>query len=147
MDDIVWTGPQTSVRDLAAQVGVAETMAYKKIEKVLHAAQAQRKTIHFLPPYRAVSQAKLSKYFSLPYGAIPQHASVNLIKAVIAQRSIKSVEEIEEMERAVNTTRAMHIAVMKAAQAGIKEQELVGRRFWCRDRDALCRRHYKNFPC
>ncbi len=126
MDDIVWTGPQTSVHDLAVMVGIKETMPYNKVEKILHAAQAQRKTIHFLPPYRAVNQAKLARYFDLNYEAVPQHASINLIKAVIAQRAIKSTEEIVEMEKAVNTSRAMHMAAMKIAKAGLKEQDLVG---------------------
>lgn len=127
IDDIVWTGPQPSVKDLAAQIGIEKTLAYNKINKVLHAAQAQRKTIHFLPPYRAANQIKLSTFFDIQYETVPQHASKNLIKAVIAQRAIKSEEEIIEMEKAVNTTRAMHIAVMKMANPGMKEQELVGR--------------------
>jgi len=126
IDDIVWTGPQPSIADLAAQVGIDQTMPYRKIQKTLHAAQAERKTIHFLPPYRAENKIKLSKYFDLSHDNVPQHASVNLIKAVIAQRSIKSSEEIQEMEKAVNTSRAMHMAVMQRAKAGMKEQELVG---------------------
>jgi len=127
IDDIVWTGPQPSIKNLAAQVGVTQTMAYKKIDKVLHAAQAERKTIHFLPPYRAINQVELSKFFNIPFDSVSQHASVNLIKAVIDQRAIKSAEEIVEMEKAVNTTRAMHIAVMQMAKAGMKEAELVGK--------------------
>jgi Xaa-Pro aminopeptidase len=127
IEDVVWTGPQVSINELASNVGVTQTLPYKKIEKVLHAAQAQRKTIHFLPPYRAENQVKLSAYFDLSYASVQQHASINLIKAVIAQRAIKSDEEIVEMEKAVNTSRAMHIAVMKMARSGMIEQELVGR--------------------
>lgn len=126
MDDIVWTGPQPSIQSLAKKVGVTETLPYHKIQKVLHAAQAQRKTIHFLPPYRSRNQVNLAQYFDLTYEAVPQHASVSLIKAVIGQRAIKSAEEIAEMEKAVNTTREMHMAAMKMAKAGMKEQELVG---------------------
>lgn len=127
IDDVIWTGPQISVSELASNVGIAQTMPYKKIEKVLHAAQAQRKSIHFLPTYRAENQVKLAAYFDIPYDAVPQHASVKLIKAVVAQRAIKSDEEIVEMEKAVNTSRAMHIAVMKMARPGMVEQELVGK--------------------
>ncbi len=127
IDDIVWTGPLPSIKDLAAQVGVEQTMPYKKIDKVLHAAQAERKTIHFLPPYRAINQVELSKFFNIPFDAVSQHASVNLIKTVIDQRAIKSAEEIVEMEKAVNTSREMHIAVMQMAKAGMTEKELVGK--------------------
>ncbi len=126
MDDIVWTGPQPSIKTLAEKVGITETKAYQKIQKVLHAAQAQRKTIHFLPPYRSHNQLKLARYFDLAYDVVPQHASVSLIKTVIAQRAIKSAEEIEEMEKAVNTTREMHMQAMRMAKAGMKEQTLVG---------------------
>ncbi len=126
MDDIVWTGPLPSIVEQAAAVGVEETMPYNKIRNILQAAQAQRKTIHFLPPYRAENQVKLSNYIDLDYAAVAQHASVSLVKAVIAQRAVKSDDEIAEMEKAVNTTRAMHMTVMSGARAGMKEQDLVG---------------------
>jgi len=126
MDDIVWTGPLPSIVEQAAAVGVEETMPYNKIRNILQAAQAQRKTIHFLPPYRAENQVKLSSYIDLDYAAVAQHASVSLVKAVIAQRAVKSDDEIAEMEKAVNTTRAMHMTVMSGARAGMKEQDLVG---------------------
>ncbi|MFT5164995.1 MAG: Xaa-Pro aminopeptidase [Saprospiraceae bacterium] len=127
LDDVIWTGPQITINELASNVGVAQTMPYRKIGKVLHAAQAQRKTIHFLPTYRAENQVKLSAYFDLSYDAVPQHASVNLIKAVVAQRAIKSNEEIVEMEKAVNTSRMMHVAAMRMTRPGMIEQELVGK--------------------
>src|SRR5690606_21907218 len=41
------------------------------------------------------------------------------------QRAIKSEEEIAEMTQAVNITREMHIAAMKAAAPGKKEYEVV----------------------
>ena len=62
----------------------------------------------------------------MPVRAVKERASEALIRAVMAQRSIKSAAEIVEMTEAVNITRAMHIAVMQGAKAGVKEAELAG---------------------
>ncbi len=126
MDDIVWTGPMPTLQEQATQVGVQKVMAFQKVRKIVQSAQAQRKTIHFLPPYRTENQLKLCRYFQIMPDTVTQHASVNLIKAVIAQRAIKSAEEITQMEIAVNISREMHITAMRLAKAGIKEQDLVG---------------------
>jgi Xaa-Pro aminopeptidase len=49
-----------------------------------------------------------------------------LIKAVVNQRSIKSTEEVAEIEKAVNITKFMHRTVMQQASEGMKEVELRG---------------------
>lgn len=126
IDDIVWTGPLPSLQDQAAQVGVTKTMPFNQIEKYLKSVQAQRRVIHFLPPYRPENQIKLREWFELPFETIPQHASVKLVEAVIAQRLIKSAEEVAEMEKALETTKEMHVAAMRAAKPGIVEAQLAG---------------------
>lgn len=126
MEDIVWEGSKPALSDLAQQVGVAETQPFSQLGKALKAAKEAGRTIHFLPPYRHDNIIRLHEYLSIPLKAVKQEASVDLIKAVVAQRSIKSAEEIAEMEKAVNVSRAMHHAVIRAAQAGKTEAELTG---------------------
>src|ERR1700704_4439607 len=52
--------------------------------------------------------------------------SIDLIKAIVAQRSIKSVEEVEEITKAVNITVDMQFAAMKMAREGITEAQIAG---------------------
>ena len=52
MDDIIWMGPQPSVKDLAASVGVTCSAPFGKLAEALKEAISQGRKIHFLPPYR-----------------------------------------------------------------------------------------------
>ena len=45
---------------------------------------------------------------------------------VIKQRSIKTDEELDEIELALEVTSEMHKIAMKSTREGIKEQEIVG---------------------
>lgn len=126
MEDVVWEGSKPALSDLAQQVGVSQTQPYKKLAKVLKAAKASGRDIHFLPPYRHDNIIRLHEWLDIPLKAVKNEASIDLIKAVIAQRSIKSAEEIVEMEKAVNVSRAMHHAVMRAAKVGKTEAALTG---------------------
>nr|WP_290935130.1 hypothetical protein [Haliscomenobacter sp.] len=49
-----------------------------------------------------------------------------MIKAIVAQRSVKTGEEIAEMDKALHTTKAMYLAAMKQTRPGIKEAQLAG---------------------
>ena len=54
-----------------------------------------------------------------------QEGSVPFIRAIVAQRSYKSAEEIEEIEKACNVTADMHITAMKVLRPGMYEYEVV----------------------
>lgn len=126
MDDIVWTGPQPSISDQAAKVGVSQTKSPTEIEAVLQQAVKGGRKVHFLPPYRAKNKIKIHQWLNIPLKDLAKQASIALIKTVVAQRSVKGPEEVVEMEKAVNTTREMHIAAMAAAAPGIIEAQLTG---------------------
>ena len=53
--------------------------------------------------------------------------SVQLIKAVIAQRSIKNTAEVAEIEKAVNTTIDMQLEAMHYAKEGMTEANIAGK--------------------
>lgn len=127
MDDIVWTGPQTSLVDLAAQVGVKEVKAKKKLVSYLKKARKAGQQIHFLPPYRPENKLKLSDCLGIQVKGLCNLVSIPLVKAVISLASIKGTEEIAEMEKAVNVSREMHITAMEYAQAGMTEAEVTGK--------------------
>jgi len=53
--------------------------------------------------------------------------SISLIKAIVAQRSHKSPGELEEINRAVNTTAGMQTAAISMAKAGMTEAQIAGK--------------------
>ena len=52
VEDIIWMGPQPTLRELGARAGVAATHPTAELEKRLRTAIAQGRRIHYLPPYR-----------------------------------------------------------------------------------------------
>jgi len=126
LDEIVWMGPQPSVVDQAAQVGITDVRPPAGLAGVLSAARSSGLPVHFLPPYRPENIQKLSELLGLSLAAVKEQASVPFIKAVVAQRSIKSAEEVEQVEEAVNITAAMHLAAIRGARDGMTEAQLAG---------------------
>jgi Xaa-Pro aminopeptidase len=126
MDEIVWTGPQPSLAELAAASGIVDTRSVTELPHTITSARATGRTLHFLPPYRPENMLKLSAWLGVAPGSLKDHASVPLIKAIVAQRSVKSAAEIGQIEDAVNTTAAMHLAAIKGAREGMTEAQLAG---------------------
>lgn len=126
IDDIIWTGPLPSVADLAASVGVENSGDLKALQNYCTKAIGEARKIHYLPPYRADNQRQMSQLLGLKYDAVLRYASMELIHACVKQRSIKSQEEIEEIERAIETAYNMHVNAMKMAAPGRYEYELAG---------------------
>lgn len=126
IEHIVWTGPQESIQSKAKSVGVQKVLPREDLKRYLGTIMSDGRKVHYLPPYRANHAIKLMDYLNIPIGHLHQNASVDLIKAVVAQRSIKSEEEIAEMEKAVNVSGEMHTKAMRVARAGMTEAQLVG---------------------
>lgn len=126
VDYIVWMGAQPTMRELANKTGAEETQPYKNIETYLNQAKSKNQEIHFLPPYRTENMLKLEEWLDIKVKDLPNQYSKKLVNAVIEQRSIKTQEEIVQMEDALSITREMHVATMKAAKAGKKEFDLTG---------------------
>jgi Xaa-Pro aminopeptidase len=124
MDEIVWTGPLPSLAEQAAAAGIGLTEPVTALAHELSSAQGSGRTIHFLPPYRPENILKLSAWLGVAPHSLREHASVPLIKAVVEQRSIKTAEEVGQIEEAVNTTAAMHLAAIKGARDGMTEAQL-----------------------
>ncbi|MET4138988.1 aminopeptidase P family protein [Pedobacter sp. UYP1] len=111
VDDIVWTGALETIEAQAEKAGIAFTR--KKIE-VINALAGNRK-VHFLPVYRAETSLKLMDW------GLTGEASVPLIKAIVAQRSIKSEQEIQEIEKAIHISTLMQLKAQEIARPGVTE--------------------------
>ncbi|MCE1198840.1 MAG: aminopeptidase P family protein [Marinilabiliales bacterium] len=126
IEDIIWMGPQPSVQDLAAGAGISMTAPRENLPGVVETAIKSGKRIHFTPPYRTDNQMWLSMLTGIKSGKIRQYASLELIRAIVSLRSVKEEAEIEEIEAACAIGYEMHVAAMKLAQPGVKEQEIAG---------------------
>lgn len=127
IDDIVWTGPQPTIASLAEKSGITSTAPNNQIETVIKNALKEGRTVHFIPPYREEHVTKLSAWTGKSVDEIRSGESIALIKAIIAQRNIKTAEEIKELHKAVDLTADMHLAAMQYAKPGIKEAEIMAR--------------------
>ena len=121
IDDIIWMGPQPSVRSKADAVGVAQTQPYGALEATVAKALAAGRSVHFLPPSRYYNTLKLQQ---LVPGGKPSEA---LIKAVISLRLVKEDIEIEAIDAACALGYEMHSVARDAIVPGIIEQDIVGK--------------------
>ena len=124
IDDIIWAGPQPSLNELSRKVGIYRTESPASLPAKLKDFKGK---VHFLPPYRFDNKIKLNEWLDIPVSKLGEEASVLLIKSVVDLRSIKSAEEIAEMEEAVNITGEMHKAAIIATAEGKMEYEVVSR--------------------
>ena len=124
IDQIVFMGPQPTLAARSAAAGVQQVIPAGQLQAVLAKAVRQGRRIHFLPPYQPDVKLKLLDLLGLAPAAVPTQASVELIRAVVEQRSIKTAEEIAEIEQAVNLSVDMHRAVIRMARPGMREAEL-----------------------
>jgi Xaa-Pro aminopeptidase len=126
IDDIVWRGPQPTIAERAARAGVSKTAARDALGTVVGDAVRKGRRIHFLPQYRADNVQYLSRLAGIYPDAVNQHASVSLIRAVVAQRARKGPEEIAEIEAALDVSYEMHTLAMRIAKPGVYEREVAG---------------------
>ena len=120
-------GPQPTVKELAAGVGVEHTGSLGQLREMMDVAVKGDRKIHFLPPYRADNLLKLTRLTGVSHSRVKDYASVELIKAVVAQRAVKSAGEVKEIETALDISYLMVDAVLKNLKPGLFERELVGK--------------------
>lgn len=124
VDQVVWTGPVPALAERAGRVGVPNTRPLADLARTVETARAADRPVHWLPPYRPANGLWLAALTGLEYGEIGARASVELMRAVVAQRSHKEAEEVDELERAVETSVAMHVSALRMVRAGVTEAEV-----------------------
>ena len=125
MDDVIWTGPQPSLEEYKAMSGMDDVLDIDSLKSFIEKAGSSSLT-HYLPPYRPEHTLRLGELLERSSFSIEKGYSESLIRAIISLRSIKSAEEIQELHKAGDITGRMHLEVMKAAKAGMKEAALAG---------------------
>lgn len=126
IDDIVWTGPQPTIADQAHEIGINTVQSFEEVASYLSKATASGRVIHFLPPYRSLNQIRLSEWLNMPHSQVMGGSSQSFIDAVIGLRAYKSAEEIEQMAKAVNISRKLHLKAREMCRSGVIESQISG---------------------
>lgn len=126
IEDIIWTGPRMSLLEQCSHVGVTNVRKSSAIASCLSDAESSGRAIHFLPPYRPENKLKIQEWLQVKVPEQNAKASVPLIKAIVAQRSVKSDEEIAEIEKAINISALMQTKASQMAVEGQSETIIAG---------------------
>ena len=82
VDDIIWTGPQPTLREEGARAGVADCRPLAALADYLAAAIRLGRRIHYLPPYRGETKLQLSALLGIAPALLYDYKSVDLMFAV-----------------------------------------------------------------
>lgn len=126
IDDIIWYGFVPSVKELAEEVGVANSAAMNQLKLFVDTAIKKKQTIHFVPQCRHDLMIQLSDLIGIHPLASRENASLKLIKAIIDMRAVKKAEEIDELKKAADIGYLMHTTAMKTCAPGLSEKYVAG---------------------
>jgi Xaa-Pro aminopeptidase len=126
-EQMVWTGFREPLETLSELVGIKKVKRRSEIAAVIKQAQSAKRSIHFLPPYRPEHVITLQALLNDQPRSLHDSYSEKLIRAIVAQRSFKSQEELKEITTAVNTTVRMQLTAMSVAQEGMTEAQVAGK--------------------
>lgn len=126
IDDIVWYGSVNSVSNMAESCGVKNSAPMKQLQVICNNALRDKRQVHFLPPYRHDTMIQIFDLLGIHPNQQREQASLELINAVVKQRSTKSQLEIEEIERACAVGYKMHTTAMQLTKPGVTEKFVGG---------------------
>ena len=124
IDDIVWTGTMPSLKERCEQLGLYETRPMDELKGYLDKTRAKHGTVHYLPPYRGDHQVWLQELLGIEPAAQAANASVDFIKAIVAQRNHKDEEELQQIEEAVDLSTRMHLTAYRMVRPGMHESQV-----------------------
>lgn len=124
IDEIVWMGRQETLKEKSEKSGIATLLPTQQLHDYLQKAIERKRHVHYLPPYQPTNNIKIFELLHIHPKEQQRKASVPFIQAVVAQRSIKGEEEIQQLETAVNTSVDMHLLAMKMAREGMTELQM-----------------------
>lgn len=140
MEDRVWDGDVPSVRERADSASIQSTAPPDALAEAVERARQSGREVHVLPPYRGAQKILLGSLLGVGPGDVaPSEA---LIDAVIAQRLIKTDEEVAEIEVAMQIAAEMHATAMRLAQPGRTEYEVAAQM----EAVALAHGSFPSFP-
>jgi Xaa-Pro aminopeptidase len=128
LEDIIWVGKLEPLQEKALRTGVSKVKPLERLDGDVFRVIAHSREVHYLPPYREQRRLQLAYYDNLKYEEVDRNASETLIRAVIAQRSVKDHYELKELEDTMN---AITVKAYSEASAiikpGIFEYQIAGK--------------------
>ncbi len=125
-DDLVWHGPRPHVGDHATAGGFGASMDISTLKTEIDRLISNGIRIHYLPPYRAERSFQLAELLDANPEKVGNGVSDDLVRAVCTQRTIKTDEEVAEIEAALEVTAEMYRVAMTEARPGRRESEIAG---------------------
>ncbi|MGL4733122.1 MAG: aminopeptidase P family protein [Fusobacteriaceae bacterium] len=125
LGDMIWMGEQSTIAEEKEKFGIENFISAQEFQDWFQNFKGDRK-VHFILPHRCENLLKISDILEKNYRELEKFESLELKKAIINMRNIKTSEEIEEMEKATDVTRLMHLKAMEMAVPGVKEYEIAG---------------------
>ena len=126
VEDIIWMGPQPTIRNFADEVGVAQSRPMAKLQEDVRRAISLGREVHYLPPYRGETILMMSDMLGIHPSMLHARKSWDLLFAVAEMRECKGEEEIAALEEAFEIGYQMHTAAMRNTRAGRTEHEVAG---------------------
>ncbi len=106
LDDIIWTGNQKSIQELAFDSGIDKFFELKSLKGFISSNSSKK--IEFISPYQGEIKIFLSQLLEIPINMLEEKSSVELKKAISSLRIIKHSEELEQISDAQEISKLMH---------------------------------------
>ncbi len=124
-DDLIWHGPHPSIKDFANDAGIGRTEDIGRLKATLGKLKGSHE-IHYTPPIRGDQALVLGDLLDVAPAGVGAGASMPLARAIVEQRSIKTDEEVAEIEEALEITAKMYEVAFRLAGPGKVESEVAG---------------------
>jgi len=126
MDDIVWSGQGKTRLDLAREAGIETVEDISRLGVYLAKVRSQGQNVHYLPPYQGTSLFRIAELLVLDPSEVTAGASRKMAEEVAKQRSIKSAEEVAEIEDALEVSKTMYETALRLTRPGLPEYTIAG---------------------
>jgi len=126
IDEIVWMGAMETIASKASKAGISQVLPLSDLESYLRKAISSNRRIHFIPQYREANMIWIENLLGIKHSQVNNYSSVQLIRSIANQRSIKSEEEIQEIEDAVDIAFEMFTTAMDIIEPGTYESDISG---------------------
>ena len=123
IDDVIWCGQSKTLNELAGLAHIDQISKKNNFKEDVNRILSKGEKFYILPQYRSDNKQILSEIFG--EDKWQNYISMDLIRSVIAQRSIKSELEVDEIKDAMVVTKSMHEMAMINTKPGKTEQEIV----------------------
>jgi len=121
IDDVVWHGPHETLEEASAKAGISDVRDVAGLSEWLRGAS----DVRYIQPYQDNVINWMADLWGKSSSEVSSGQCDRLAAQICAQRSVKTEEELAEIEEALSVTRAMHLASYRATRPGAKESDIV----------------------